>query len=237
MTAYSSKGVDVKLYPTVEDGAWPKAGGANIALIKTIALGLNPAITVEATGYTPKAGDVIRFAHRTGMGDAIDGKSFVVSVSGGTIRLVGADTTASGTFQADPKGEGKTSYEALSLPETAASGLCLTGIDFATVTPNTISIATFCDPAATISGAPARGTMTITGQVDANDAGYKLLSDMDRHSKSEPFTLVVKLPDNQGHIFASGFISSINIDIPLDGVVGFSCEMQTFGNADHRYSL
>ena len=77
--------------------------------------------------------------------------------------------------------------------------------------------------------------MTVTGHAAEGNAGYKRLAQIDRHGKDKPITIAVELPDSQGWVFQTGIVSSIDFDLPLDGVVGFTATIETFGNADHRY--
>lgn len=222
MTAYSSKGVNVKIFDALEFGAPATTNKATITAVSAA----SPCV-ITYSGAKINNGDFVRISQRTGIAD-IDDKTFIASSTSTTsATLIGSNGTGAVAIPGP--------IDIMPVAASTAIDACLTGIDFATVTPNTISIATFCDPALTIDGPDARGQMTVTGHAAEANAGYKRLAQIDRHGKDKPITIAVELPDSQGWVFQTGIVSSIDFDLPLDGVVGFTATIETFGNADHRY--
>lgn len=238
MAGHTSQGINITIYEAPEYGKAPT--GANLVTITSVAKGKNPTATeTSGSAYKVKDGDLVVFAERTGMGTALDGQVFLATgAAASTFKLNGGDTTNSGAFENDPKTVGSASYIAKALPAASAVTICLTAVDFSPIQANTINVGSFCDPKATIeSSTGSTGSISLSGHVDGGSDGYKILSRMERHGYDTPYILRISLSDNQGDIFAYGTVNNLDWDVPLDGVVGFTCELVTQKNPSHRFTL
>ena len=88
------------------------------------------------------------------------------------------------------------------------------------IPPGTVSVATFCDPTASIpASATAAGTISFAGYVDTVGKDYPAL--LDAVNDGLVRILRIQFPNN-GYVVAPVTFSSITWDIPLDGAIGFS---------------
>lgn len=208
MAASSSKGVKICL---VKDGA------TGNSLTPTAASKAKPAVITVADVTGIVAGDVIKLpAAATGLSE-IDGKDWIVgSVDSGanTFTLLGSDTTAStGAFAAGTM----THYGS-----TDMVCLCLSSLSFNPEEATSVSVATFCDPTASIPGAVVgAGTVDIAGYVDVTSADYQELLKASLASPAHEYTWRILLPGN-GYITFPATIGTLNWDIPLEGAIGYS---------------
>lgn len=189
-----------------------KAAASPTVLVPTaISDALHPVITVASTTGILQ-GDLVTFAN-TGFAE-LDGKTLVVdSVTATTFTVIGADTTNStGVLGATPEAR---HYEADDL-----CPLCLSAIDIAAGTINPISVATFCDPTASVPGNPTAGTVSFTGYVDVSDPCYpELLKAAD---DGLPRVIKIDLPGGNGYLVGTVIIGAASYAIPLEGAVAYT---------------
>ncbi len=208
MTAKSTKGVKICL---VKGGATP-----TLALDDTTATAIsnaNPAVVTVTASTGVAVDDVVTVA---GTGTPLDGGTYIVSaVTATEITLLGADLSAEAAAITPPAGTVINVYGAgqLECP-------CFSAWTFNPETPNTISVATFCDPSASIpSAVVGAGTVDIAGFIDITDTAYSELLAAVADGNERIFRIL--LPNN-GAIVAKGVLSTLNWDIPLDGAQAYS---------------
>lgn len=202
MAAKNSKGVQVCL--TGDVSATPAK------TITAIAAGTAANSVDVTTAGTFVIGDIIKFGD---VGYAsLNNKSFpVTKLSTGGFEISNV-TLGTGTLSATPTVE---HFEAADL-----TCLCLSSIGIQSETPATISVATFCDPTASIPGSGgSAGTLNFAGYVDVTAKDYPALLAAVEDAKER--IIRITLPGN-GYITAPLTISSLTWDIPLDGAIGFS---------------
>ena len=209
-SAYSTKGTKVCVLTgaaTATSGtptAISKAAPASVTVASTSALKIGDLVTIPATGVTGCTGF-----------PELDGKSWIVgNVTGTTFTLLGSDTkssTATLAAGASMKFYGDADFACL----------CLSSITFNPESASNVSVATFCDPTATIpSQVVGSGTVDIAGFVDIDDAGYKELMLAYADGKARDWRIT--LGNDQGYIMLNGILSALNIDIPIDGATGYN---------------
>ena len=196
-----------------------KAAGADIAAGLSNITNASPAVVTvtDTTGAT--TGDVVTFKDT---GTALDNAYFTVgTVTSTTIEVIGADLTAlSGpvtAFGTTPKVMIYTDKLSKDL-----SCICASSIDYSTSSPSPISIATFCDPSASVPGqATDAGTMTINVYPDPADAGFKALEKL--FATGNKTFVRIMFPGDQGALLAEGTVSDFSISsLPLEGAVGWT---------------
>lgn len=212
-SAYSTKGTKIcvlkgsatatPLTPT----AISKAAPAVVTVASVTGLTVGDLITIPETGKTGATG----FA-------SLDGKTWVVgtiATVANTFTLIGSDTTASTATLA--AGASISHY-----PSTANMlCLCLSSITFNPESANTISVATFCDPTATIpSQVVGAGTIDIGGFVDITDPGYKELLAAEADGKAREWR--VTLGNGQGYVVFDGILSALSMELPIDGAASYA---------------
>ena len=102
--------------------------------------------------------------------------------------------------------------------------ICPSGFTDNTNTPSAISVATFCDPQASIPGSVVdAGTVELTGYVDACDPSYIAL--YDSYESQDQRYLRINLGEDQGYLVMPVTALSMNWDIPLEGAVSFTLSM------------
>jgi hypothetical protein len=217
MAASSSKGVQICA-----------ATGAGSAIIPAAVTKAKPAVLTVPSTTGAKAGDVVYIAaNGTGFSE-IDGKTWVLGAgsTATSFELLGSDTTAStGTLVVAPS---ITYY-----PPASMTCLCLSEFTFNPENPGTVSVATFCDPSATIPQATvSAGTVDIGGYVDITATDYKALLAMSLDNKKHDFR--VTLPNN-GYIMFSGTLSSFNWAVPLDGAIAYSGQVVLASKPVHLF--
>ena len=164
----------------------------------------------DVTGL--KVGTIVTFkANSTGL-ESLDGKSFIIgSVDGvgNTFTVLGVSTVNdTGTFAA---GADIDTYD-----DAAMQCLCLNQFEISVDTPDTISVATFCEPSATLpSSTTAAGTITIGGYVDKDDPGYieMLAADLDGASRMWR----IMMPQDNGYLIFPATVAGLGYQFPLDG--------------------
>ncbi len=213
MSAHSSKGIVISITkPTDVATSYTQVAHDKITSISKA----SPAVvTFDAsiTGYAQ--GDLIKVVG-TGYSE-IDGKTFVVGkvdTSAHTAELLGSDTTKSTANAVANAGEIQI------FKATDEITLCLSSLGISVDTPGTVSVATYCEPTASIPASVSQaGTMTLGGYIDVTDPGYKLLLEAELDNKQR--ILKIKLPDN-GYIVVPLTISNVAFSLPIDGAVGFT---------------
>ena len=181
------------------------------SLIPTAITSAKPAVITVTN--TLADGDVV-FCINTGFPE-LDGKYFMVASASGTeFTLLGSDTAGStGALAVSP------TVSAYDQTEDMVS-LCLATITLNVDEPGTVSVATFCDPSATIASAVSQaGTLSFTGFVDILDEDYQelLLAENDGVER----VMTIELPSN-GYLVAPMTFTSISWDLPVDGATGYS---------------
>jgi hypothetical protein len=102
--------------------------------------------------------------------------------------------------------------------------LCLSAININGTEPNTISVATFCSPTATInSQVQEAGTVSMEGYVDVTSPDYPAL--YDAWQVGDERLLRVDLGPDQGWLVARGRVSSVNWQVPIDGAIAYTFTM------------
>lgn len=102
--------------------------------------------------------------------------------------------------------------------------LCLSAININGTEPNTISVATFCEPTATIdSQVQEAGTLTMEGYVDVTSSDYPAL--YEAWQLGDERIIRVDLGPDQGWLVARGRVSSVNWSVPIDGAIAYTFTM------------
>jgi len=102
--------------------------------------------------------------------------------------------------------------------------LCLSAININGTEPNTISVATFCEPTATIdSQVQEAGTLTMEGYVDVTSQDYPAL--YEAWQLGDERLIRIDLGPDQGWLVARGRVSSVNWSVPIDGAIAYTFTM------------
>lgn len=102
--------------------------------------------------------------------------------------------------------------------------LCLSAININGTEPNTISVATFCSPTATLdSQVQESGSLTMEGYVDVTSPDYPAL--YEAWQLGDERLIRVDLGPDQGWLVARGRVSSVNWAVPIDGAIAFTYTM------------
>jgi hypothetical protein len=191
--------------------------------------GANPTV-VTPTGITSAKPAEITVAATTGIADGdvvmfkdtgfpgLDGKSFIVgNVSGTTFEAVGSDTSGGGTLGTTPVAS---VYVAADMQQ-----ICPSSIAVNLETPEQVSAGHFCDPTASVAGiAAGSGTLDLGMYQDVTDSGFQEL--LKAAEDGLEHTLVLKFPNNQGWLIATGTVSAFQMsDMPLSGAPAWSAQM------------
>lgn len=139
---------------------WISKGTLTPVAVTAATKGATTALTVA---NTLSVGD---YVYVTGSGwSSLDNKIAKVTVASATEVTVDIDTAAeTATF-----GAGAT---AALLGSAAWEEFCLSGFDLAGGTADSVSVGTFCDSSAALAGAPAASSLSLSGFIDVNSAGY-----------------------------------------------------------------
>lgn len=148
------------------------------------------------------------------------------NVGGSDFDALGSDTTGETTAAVTGKVDHYT--------ESDLTKLCLASLTINTSDPSTVSVATFCDPTASLaSQIQEAGTISFTGYADVNSADYVALY---AASKSQDQRYIrINLGDDQGYLVAPVTLSSFTWDLPLDGAVGYSGTMVLGSKVKHCF--
>ena len=217
MTAKSTRGVRIDMV----------TGTSGDSLTPTAVTKAKPAVlsVTSATGINPN--DILKFAsNSTGMTE-LDGLPWIAgTVAGSTIPLPGSDLTGdSDVFAAgDP---------ILVYQSTEMTRLCWSGMTFNPDTPETVSVGTYCDPTATIPGSTASaGTLDFTGYVDIEEPDYPAM--LVAYENGTEHIFRVTIPNN-GTLVFSGVISSLNLDIPINGATAYNGQIALSSRPRHLF--
>jgi len=94
------------------------------------------------------------------------------------------------------------------------TGLCLAAFDVSVEQPSTLSVATFCDPSATLPvPASTAGTVSLSGFVDTKDPGYLAIRTLNGDGKTH--MLRISLPNN-GYLLMDGTLSGLGWQVALN---------------------
>ena len=186
------------------------------------------ATTVAMTAPPTKAAPSVISAALSG---GADGDVVVLSGTGwGSLDTVwvASDVSASDfdALGSDPTGETVASTAGSVNHYTASdlTKLCLASLTINTSEPGTTSVATFCDPTASLPSAiNEAGTISFTGFVDVNSADYVALYSASK-SKDQRY-IRIDLGEDQGYLVAPVVLSSFTWELPLDGAIGYSGTM------------
>ena len=200
MAATSSRGVKICI---------TKAGANGTPI--TGALSKSDPATLTGTGYTAKTDDII---YVKGGNSSLSNKIQIVGggASATSLTLVGSDTSA----DADTTGG---VYSHFSPNDMAC--LCWSEMSISVDTPSTVSVATYCDPTATLpSAVSSAGQISFSGFVDSSSAEY--LEMVKASEDNVERYMRITLPNNNGYLVAPITFSSLTYSFPLDGAVSYS---------------
>jgi hypothetical protein len=207
MSAKSTKGTKICITS-------PTATGTALvptAIVSVAAAASKPAGIKVTVANTATVGEVVSFKN-TGFA-SLDDKSFIITTATATDFDITNVTLGTGTLGASPEAH-------IYAEATDMTCLCLSSFSVSTDQPNTISVATYCDPTASIPGsATAAGTVSFAGYVDVTAKDYPALLAAVEDGKQR--VIRITLPGN-GYLVAPVTFSQISWDIPLDGGIGFN---------------
>ena len=224
MTAKNTKGVTV----CMSKGTAVPTKLTPTAIAKSATVGDNRAEVkfTPTTGY--KAGDVIKIpAGGTGFA-VIDGKTFTIgSVSAAGFTLNGTDWTVTppGTLSSTPTMDHYLDADMVCL--------CLSDLKFNAEKGSTVSVATFCDPSASIpSASTTAGTVDVGGFVDVSTMDYKEIVKAEEDGVERIFRIM--LPGN-GEITFPAIVSTLGWQVPIDGAVAWEAQLALGSRPRHLY--
>lgn len=217
MTVVSTKGLRIWM---------SEAGAAPVALEPTAITEAEPPVITVASTTGMANGDIVQFS-ATGFPE-LDGKTAVVGgLTGTTFQAIGLDTTGSaGVLGPDPVAS---YYAAGSMCE-----LCLGTIEFGDSAGSPVSVATFCNPIASVPGNPQPASVTLGGYVDAEDECYGEMLQAVRDGL--PRQIKIDLPGGNGYFYTTMLFGSKNYAIPLEGAVGFTFTGTQSTDLEHLYT-
>jgi hypothetical protein len=224
MAAKNTKGVTV----CVTKGSAIAATVIPTAIAKSTTSGDSRAEIKVTPTTSYKPGDVVKIpAGGTGF-SVLDGKSFTIgSVSASGFTLNGTDwtVTPSGSLASNPTMD---HYE-----ENDMVCLCLSDLKFNAEKGSTVSVATFCDPSASIpSASTTAGTVDIGGFVDISTADYKEIVAAELDGVERIFRIM--LPSN-GEIVFPAIVSTLGWQVPIDGAVAWEAQLALGSRPRHLY--
>jgi hypothetical protein len=200
MSAFSSKGIRIYLSKgsatptTLTPTAISTSKPATVTVADVSALKVGDYVVVKDVGFSELDKHVYRVDN--------------INTTGNTFDLEGSDTTnATGSLSANPVIEHYQMSDLVSL--------CLSEFTINNEEPGTTSVATFCDPSATLPAATqSAGTVTVGGYVDETDADYLEMIEACEDGATRVISLV--LP-NHGALVAKVSFGAMGFDIPIDG--------------------
>ena len=221
MTAKNSKGVTV----CVTKGGATAAPGTPTAIAKSSTAGDDRVHIALADTTAYKVGDVVTIPIGSTGFAAIDGKSWTVGAIDATGIILNGTKFASGTLSATPSINHYLSSDMVCL--------CLSYFKFCAEKATTVSVATFCDPSASIpSASTTAGTVDIGGFVDVSTADYKEIVAAELDGAERIFR--VMLPGN-GEIIFPAIVSTLGWDVPIDGAVAWTAQLALGSRPRHLY--
>lgn len=222
MTAYSTKGTLVSVL---------KGSATATNLVPTAITKAAPAVVTVASAAAVVAGDIISIP-ATGLTGStgfpeLDGKTWIAgTVTGTTISLLGSNTVgSSGALIASPRLECYNSADVVTLDVSA--------ITFNPDPANSVSVATFGDPSASLpSQLRGAGTVDVTGYTDISNAGFKELNAMEDGLLRR---WRIKLGGSQGYVVFDGILTGLTPTVPIDGATSFSATINLTSKFRHLY--
>jgi hypothetical protein len=223
MTAKNTKGVTI----CVTKGGTTPTPVTPTAIAKATGAGDNRVHVAIAstTGY--KAGDVIKFPSGGTGYAALDNKAFTIAAVDATgITLNGTDfSKMTGTIALAPTLNHYGDADMVCL--------CLSDLKFNAEKGSTVSVATFCDPSASIpSASTTAGTVDIGGFVDVATADYKEIVEAEADGVERIFRIM--LPNN-GEIVFPAIVSTLGWQVPIDGAVAWEAQLALGSRPRHLY--
>lgn len=205
MSAYSSAFAKIMM---------TKAGATPTDLSPTAITKADPAVvTATVTGVSD--GDLV-YISGTGF-ESIDGQYWIVdNIAAGTFELLGSDSSGeTGTFTAaTAKAEHYVSSDLVRL--------CLSNWSPSVDSPSTVSVATYCQPSASLASAVSTaGTVDFGVYTDPADSGFLELLKAEADRKERVFMISYPTIDGYYMIYR-GVVASISEEMPIDGGVGNS---------------
>jgi hypothetical protein len=173
------------------------------------------------------AGDVVRIPPGGTGFPELDNRIWVVgTVTSGKFTLLGTDlSNTAGVLAADPV--------IYSYANDQMVCLCLSDFKANPEKKTTVSVATYCDPSASIpSATTTAGTIDIGGFVDIEAADYKELLLAEEDGVERVFR--INLPNN-GSIVFPAIIASLNWQIPLEGAIAYEGELALGSRPRHLF--
>lgn len=205
MTAQSTE--DVSIWITTGDPTTGTVTGATKAYPSVVSLASSPSPAYED-------GDLV-YIYET-ESDNLNGSWCAGNASGSDFTALSSNTK-NDTVSVS---EGKCDH----YDQDDLTKLCLSAININGTEPNTISVATFCSPTATIdSQVQESGTVTMEGYVDVTSPDYPAL--YEAWQLGDERLLRVDLGIDQGWLVARGRVSSVNWAVPIDGAIAYTFTM------------
>ena len=174
-----------------------------------------PAVVSAAT--PPADGTIIYVPENIGVTE-IAGKFFISGNAGvGDFELLESDTTAGTSGLLTSAGmQGLVTSSMMTI-------ICASAITVDNNVPGTISVATFCDPSASIPATVTElGNVTLSVFHDLADAGFQLLKAAGESATGNTRAMTITFPNAGGVLISSGVISSFGLaDVPLDGAAAW----------------
>lgn len=211
MTAYNTKGTKIRL---IKGSATPSnliptaisqvAAGDPIEIAVADVTGVVIGQVVKITGTTyPELDDkVFVVSDVDGVGNTFDILNNNIDLSASTGNLAGATTPIAAYY--------------LAADEVA---LCLSSIDIAAPSTNTIDTSTFCADSQ-LAGRATPGTITMEGYADKSDAGVLELIKADDDAENRIFKL--ELSNDQGYLVGEIAFAGFGFTVPLEGAYGYT---------------
>lgn len=221
MTARSTRGVRILM---------TTATAAGVDITPTGISSAAPAVVTAASVSGVTAGDLIVIpAGATGM-PSLDGHSFTVASvdsAGSTFDLLGTDTTGE-TYAAG------TPATIQQYDSTQFVNLCFASLTRNAGTASTTSVATYCDPTATLASPVVEaGSFDFTGYIDVTASDYQEIVKAFDDGDNRHF--VIELPGANGAVVFDGTVSSLDLDLPVDGALGYSGSITLAGRPIHLF--
>jgi len=185
------------------------------AIVITAVTAAAPAVVSAAS--PPADGTLIYVPSGIGV-DAIAGKFYFSANAGaGDFELKDSDTTAGTAGLITASG-----MQGI-VVATMTTVICASAITVDNNAPSTISVATFCDPTASIPATVTElGNVTLSIFHDPTDAGFTLLNAAGDNATGNTRAMLVEFPNSGGTVVTDGVISSFGLsDVPLDGAAAW----------------
>ena len=171
-------------------------------------------VTVQAAGESYAVGDLV-LIYET-VSSSLNGAWAVGNGSGTSFAAL-----SSNTINDNVTVEGNSAGYVDHYTQADLTKLCLSAININGTEPNTISVATFCAPTATInSQVQEAGSLSMEGYVDVTSPDYPAL--YEAWQMGDERIIRVELGENQGWLVASGKVSSVNWAVPIDGAISYT---------------